>query len=272
MCEHAEELAAELAGEAVLTAVRANRFDRVFPKLKLISCWADGSAADYIDAVRERFPGVCIQPKGLLATEGFASFPLVGEEGSRLSIYSHFFEFRRISDGRIVTAGQLETGEYELILTTGGGFYRYQIGDIIEVSECFVDRPPRIRFLRRKGISSDRFGEKLTEEFVRRVCEELGIAGHFCLLAFEGDRYCLYTSAEDVEERMLEERLCESYHYNYCRKLGQLERASVSVVKGNPEKIYMERLAREGIRMGDIKPAHLSAKSGWADWFACKRR
>ncbi len=272
MCEHAEELVARPAGETVLAAVRANRFDRVFPALKMISCWADGSAADYIDAVRERFPGVYIQPKGLLATEGFFSFPLVGEEGSRLSVYSHFFEFRRISDGRIVTAGQLEEGEYELILTMGGGFYRYQIGDIIEVLECFADRPPRIRFLRRGGISSDHFGEKLTEEFVRNVCEGLEIAGHFCLLAFEGNRYCLYTSAENVAQEELEKRLCESYHYEYCRKLGQLKMASVSVVTGNPQKRYMERLAGEGVRMGDIKPTYLSTKSGWEEWFACKRR
>ena len=108
-----------------------NNFSMVFPDLKIISCWADGSAADYIDGIKKRFNGVLIQPKGLLATECFVSFPIIGEVGSRLSIYSHFFEFRSLKNGSIVTAENLEKGEYELIVTTGGGFYRYCIGDVI---------------------------------------------------------------------------------------------------------------------------------------------
>ncbi|MCH5208733.1 MAG: GH3 auxin-responsive promoter family protein, partial [Oscillospiraceae bacterium] len=147
-----EKLPQKRAGQ-MLDAVSENRFDKVFPDLKIISCWADGSAADDIGGIAERFPGVYVQPKGLLATECFTSFPLSGEEGSRLSVYSHFFEFRRLSDNVILTAEQLSKGEYELIVTTGGGFYRYQIGDIIEVLETYPDRPPRIRFLRRSGVT-----------------------------------------------------------------------------------------------------------------------
>ncbi|MDE6626013.1 MAG: GH3 auxin-responsive promoter family protein [Lachnospiraceae bacterium] len=261
------ELFPEDKREPFLQAAQAGRFDRIFPELKIISCWADGSAADYIAEVEKRFPGVYIQPKGLLATECFISFPMTGEQGSRLSIYSHFFEFRRLSDGRIVTAGDLSTGEYEVIVTTGGGFYRYCIGDIIEVLEVYSDRPPRIRFLHRKGISSDLFGEKLTEEFVRSVCVKLGIAESFCLLAPEGRHYCLYTTALGVTGDMLDKALSEGYHYDYCRKLGQLDKASVIRVGGNPQKEYITRLSKEGMRTGDIKPAYLSRKSGWQHYF-----
>lgn len=269
MREHRDNLAAHLDGSRknlFLEAAAADRFDHIFPDLRLISCWADGSAASHIDTVRRYFPGVSIQPKGLLATECFASFPLAGEEGGRLSIYSHFFEFRRLTDGRILTADQLSAGEYELIVTTGGGFYRYCIGDIVEVLQVYPDAPPRIRFLRRRGICSDLFGEKLTEEFVRRVCEKLGIVHEFCLLAPEGNRYCLYTTARHTTSEMLDAALCESYHYDYCRRLGQLSQAQVMPVAGDPRKAYMERLAKEGMRMGDIKPAYLSTKSGWANY------
>lgn len=274
LCDHIRENADALSKTLperkraeFLKNAAENRFERIFPELKIISCWADGCAANYIEPLRERFRGVYIQPKGLLATECFTSFPLVGEDGSRLSIYSHFFEFRRLSDGRIFTAGRLRRGEYELIVTTGGGFYRYCIGDIIEVLETYPDRPPRIRFLRRGGVSSDLFGEKLTEEFVRGVLKKLGISREFCLLAPFGKRYRLYTTAGSVSSGALDNALRDGYHYDYCRSLGQLEQAEVVVVTGDPHKNYIEKLSADGMRIGDIKPAVLSNKSGWENCF-----
>lgn len=257
--------------EEVKQAVGENRFDRVFPNLKVISCWADGSAGDYVADLEMRFPTVAIQPKGILATECFISFPMLGEEGSRLSVRSHFFEFRSLKDDTIVTAEALEPGEYEVIVTTGGGFYRYCIGDIIEVLQAEKGQPPRIRFLRRAGVASDLFGEKLTEEFVRNVCKDLGISEAFCLLAPEGNRYCLYTTAEGLTDERLDAALRESYHYNYCRQLGQLLCARVVSVTGEPQQRYIQRLTAEGMRMGDIKPAYLSKKNGWEEWFLGKK-
>lgn len=249
-----------------------NNFSEVFPDLKMISCWADGSAADCVPEIKKRFGGVMIQPKGLLATECFVSLPLMGESGGRLSVYSHFFEFRSLKNGNIITAGQLEKGEeYELIVTTGGGFYRYCIGDIIEAAETYPSRPALIRFLRRKGASSDLFGEKLTEDFVRNILKKLGISEYFCLLAPEGKRYRLYTQAEDITDDMLDNALCEGYHYDYCRKLGQLEKAEAVTVRGDPQNDYIKRLAAEGMRIGDIKPAFLTSRSGWENIFEGKR-
>lgn len=248
-------------------AVNENRFDKVFPELKIISCWADGSAKDYLSDLETRFPTVYIQPKGLLATECFISFPLIGEEGSRLSIRSHFFEFRSLKDGKIVMANELQPGEYEVIVTTGGGFYRYCIGDIIKVLKVYPDQPPVIRFLRRAGITSDLFGEKLTEEFVRKVCHDLNISEEFCLLAPEQKRYFLYTTAVGITDNALDGALRESYHYNYCRQLGQLEKAKVIPISGEPQKIYIQRLVADGMRIGDIKPAYLTTKTQWENWF-----
>lgn len=248
-------------------AVSKEEWEQVFPDLKIISCWADGSAADVIGEIRKRFPNTYIQPKGLLATECFVSFPLVGEEGSRLSLYSHFFEFRSVEDGKICLTHELKPGKYEIIVTTGGGFYRYCIGDVIEVLEVYPNRPPRIRFLGRKGITSDKFGEKLTEAFVRNVCIGLGLQEEFCLLAPEGTGYCLYTSAEGIRDEVLDAALCESYHYAYCRELGQLKQALVCRVYGNPRQEYINRMTADGMRLGDIKPVYLSAKEGWGSWF-----
>lgn len=264
---HTAELA-DVLTQSQISAVKEQRFDRVFPQLKLISCWADGSAQDQIHGVIKRFPNVRIQPKGLLATECFVSFPLIGEEGSRLSLYSHFFEFRSLADDTIVTAERLQPGcEYEVIVTTGGGFYRYCLGDVITVLAAEPNRPPRIRFLRRRGICSDLYGEKLTEAFVQSVCRHLGITDYFCLLAPEGNRYCFYTDAPKVCSAQLDAALCESYHYQYCRQLGQLACAEVVRVCGQPQEGYLKRLMEEGIRIGDIKPTYLTRYSGWKQSF-----
>ena len=252
--------------EEIICGLNENRFDRVFPDLKIISCWADGSAAADAEELKRLFPTVYMQPKGLLATEYFASFPLVGEEGGRLCIRSHFFEFR-CADGTIITADKLEKGEYELIVTTGGGLYRYRTGDVVEVSEVYPDAPPRIRFLRRRGITSDLCGEKLTDDFVRSVCVRLGIAESFCLLAPEGKGYTLYTSDRKVTDEVLDRALRESYHYNYCRELGQLAMAHVVRVADNSQENYLKRCVADGMRLGDIKPAYLSRKSGLHNCF-----
>ena len=250
--------------DEVYNALSDGRFDRMFPDLRIISCWADGSAEEDAKELRKLFPSVYMQPKGLLATEYFASFPLVGEEGGRLCVNSHFFEFRR--GGEIFTADRLSPGEYELIVTTGGGLYRYMTGDVIEVLGTYPDDPPRIRFLRRSGITSDICGEKLTDDFVRSVCTALGIADGFCLLAPEGKGYTLYT-AGNADAVTLDDALRESYHYNYCRELGQLSAARVVKVGGNAHEAYLKRLTDDGMRLGDIKPAYLSSKSGWLNYF-----
>jgi len=274
ICEHLDELVDECAEERanqIKEAVIENRFDRVFPMLKIISCWADGSAKDYLMDLQKRFPTVHLQPKGLLATECFVSFPFLEEEGSRLSIHSHFFEFRKVSDGKIVLANELEKGEYEVIVTTGGGFYRYCLFDIVEVLEVFSDHPPRLKFKRRSGSTSDLFGEKLTEEFVQNVCQKLGIEEYFCLLVPEESGYCFYTTATNVTSEDFEQMLRGSYHYNYCRQLGQLKQVRVVEVLGDPRRSYIQKLVDDGMRMGDIKPAYLTTKKGWENYFQIRK-
>lgn len=270
ICDNAERLKKTLPQSkqtAFLENARKKRFDKIFSELKIISCWADSSASDYIQQIERLFPDVYIQPKGLLATECFTSFPLTGEVGSRLSIHSHFFEFKRLSDGKIFTADKLSTDKYEVIITTGGGFYRYCIRDIIEVLEIYPDKPPRIKFLHRAGTTSDLFGEKLTEEFVRNICLKLCSDNEFCLLAPEKNYYCLYTTDKNITDDILDKALCESYHYNYCRQLGQLKKAIVVTVSGNPQSDYIKRLTDDGMRIGDIKPAYLSKKTNWKSYF-----
>lgn len=62
-----------------------------------------------------------------------------------------------------------------MILTTSGGFYRYDLKDLIQVTD-FYREVPVIRFLGKADKVSDRFGEKLNEVFVQDALAGLGIS------------------------------------------------------------------------------------------------
>ena len=88
-------------------------------------------------------PRVHIQPKGLLATEAIVTLPF--RCLTPLAVRSHFFEFLR--DGRPYLAHQLVPGEvYSVVVTTGGGLYRYRLEDKVQVNG-FVERTPSLAFL-----------------------------------------------------------------------------------------------------------------------------
>lgn len=252
-------------------AVEKKDYKRIWKSLVLISCWADQNAADDAAKLAALFPGVIIQPKGLLATEGFISFPAAGECGARFSYYSHYFEFRT-DEGEFSPIDQLKEGHrYEVILTTGGGLYRYQIRDRIEVCG-YRGSVPLVCFAGKSGKVSDLYGEKLTEEFVDAVLAPWKETSQFLMLAPDRDRYVLYIQTEQDEQDKpahlpdaghLDQLLRENFHYDYCRKLGQLKAVRVFAVTGNPGHAYLEHCRKSGQRLGDIKPSCLSAQKDW---------
>src|SRR5260370_28277357 len=127
----------------------------LWPNLLMISCWADPSSPLYVPAIQESFPESPIQGKSLLATEGVASIPICSAHGSVAAVTSHFLEF--LENGSITPRllHQLEVGsEYSVLLTTGGGLWRYRLGDRVRVTG-FHKQTPVLEFLARAGNVSD---------------------------------------------------------------------------------------------------------------------
>ena len=259
-----------------------NRFyESIWPKLRLISCWAHGNSAEAVKQLRGYFPNVAIQPKGLIATEAFVSFPL-REEASALSVNSHFFEFEEVDSKTVLLAHQLHVGRrYSVIVTTSGGLYRYRLNDMIEVLG-HEDECPLIRFIGKQNKVVDLCGEKLNEEFVRNlvmsVVDQLRLSLQFWMVAPErnGDYSPFYTlfvqSAEvnngalQVLQREIEVGLRENFHYDYCRRLGQLQALRVFVVEKstNAHETYLSVCTERGQRLGDIKPSALHSFEHWS--------
>jgi len=284
--------AAELAALFRADRPLAETLREVWPKLALISCWTDAAAARCLGELRELIPTVEIQPKGLLATEACVSFPLIDRPASVLAVRSHFFEF--LESDRDAPPGlgcharlahELDPGgRYRVVVTTGGGLYRYCLNDEVQVvgleNEC-----PLLRFLGKADRVSDLVGEKLSEPHVRSVLDKVfaanGLTSRFAMLVpvetLPGRRYRLYLQGlpphvDGVSlTAALEEGLRQNPHYAYAVGLGQLAPAEVCVLDpaGEPaSQVYLRCQIRRGMRAGNVKPAVLDPWAGWSEEFA----
>ena len=242
----------------------------LWPHLRVVSCWGDAQAALPFADLQRRLPGVALQSKGLLATEAFVSIPFRGRHP--LAVASQFFEFEN-ARGEVRLAHELRAGEsYAVIATTGGGLWRYRLGDFVEV-DGFVVKTPSLRFLGRGASVSDLCGEKLAEIFVTRAigsaCESCGFTPRFAMLAPERDAagrwsYTLFAEGElprDLSAR-LEDELRKNPHYALCRDLGQLGPPCCLAIAGGYET-FCRASVTEGRRAGDIKPQALSSRADW---------
>ena len=251
---------------------------RFWPRLRLISCWADAAAALSLPELGKSFPGVEIQPKGLLATEAFVTVPFDGHWP--LAIRSHLFEFLPASPPeRPRFSWELETGGvYSVVVTTGGGLYRYRLHDRVQV-EGFVGRTPSLRFLGKEGHVSDLRGEKLDEAFVsgalERAFRRLGLTPRFALLAPADGAltgYALFVQVEDELpadlSSVVDDELSANPQYRLCRDLGQLAPVRVVTLSGDAASVYLDHRRAQGQRLGDVKPLALSPEPGWSQRFA----
>lgn len=269
---------------AELARIGPGDLHRVWPRLELVSCWGDAHAALHLPEVSRLLPRVVVQPKGLLATEACVSVPFGGLRP--LAVRSHFFEFLPAgSNERPRLAHEIVPGAvYTVVVTTGGGLYRYRLEDRVEV-EGFLGRTPCLRFLGKEDHVADRRGEKVSEGFagavLARLGERFGLAPRFALLAPEqtpqGLAYTLFLELPEegaaglprdraaALEGALEEELRENPHYRACAALGQLGPARLFLIASGGYAAYARR---RGQRLGDVKPTPLSPETGWARFFA----
>ncbi len=265
-------LQAESRRAQELQRIGPHQSDRLWPHLAVISCWTDANAALGSAILSARFPGVNLQSKGLLATEAFVTLPFAGAQP--VAIGSHYFEFIDEA-GALHPVDALQTGSvYEVVVTTGGGLWRYRLGDRVRV-EGFVSRTPSLRFVGRAGEFSDLFGEKLSGEFVGQIIGQLDRteppSTRFAMLAPDLDQttgsYTLFWEGDSQPSaRALDDLLSENPHYAWCRQLGQLRPARIFVIRANALACYYRRASTEQ-KTGDIKPPFLARTTGWTQFF-----
>jgi hypothetical protein len=254
---------------AEILASPCHPYTALWPRLELISCWDQAASRGDAAELREQFPGVRVQGKGLVATEGIVSIPYADAAFPVLALESGFFEFLDGHGDSWLADEVIEGEEYELLMTNHSGLYRYAIGDRVRIGG-FADTTPLIEFVGRSGVVSDMCGEKLADSFVSNVLRPMGM--RFAALAPNGSSprgYVLVLDAAETSLRQAHELAAEvdsalhaNPQYAYARRLGQLAPLRPARCDA-PLSSWLQATLARGQKLGDFKP---SALYGRADW------
>ena len=272
--------------ERILSLRPQDRYQQIWPQLSFISLWKDAYARHPARKLEALFPDVYFQGKGLLATEGVMTFPFEqtshkGKTGCLPALTSHFLEFLSEERGETRCLWELEEGQsYSIVLTTGGGLYRYEIGDLLQV-DGFHKGLPLLRFLGRKGRFFDFAGEKLAEQFVNDCLEQAftlcPISYEFLLIApqeLEKSRgYTLFLESSEsfVNEKQfaeqIEDLLRQNFHYRLAVDLKQITPLQLFRIEHGGQQAFLQRCLATGQKLGDIKPVFFDCRTGWEKFF-----
>ena len=258
---HADAVRARLSPSRrrALDAALGERIDSaaLWPRLACIATWTDGPSAGFARQLQALFPQAIVEGRGLLATEGAVSLAYGADGACVPALCSTYLEFMG-GDGDPRLAHELIEGEsYRVLMTTPGGLWRYDIGDIVT---CAAMRGgvPDLRFVGRGRITSDMVGEKLEDGFVARILGELPFAAQLVARA-DPPHYALVADyAADASHWLdhVETGLRANPQYAYARRLGQLGEVRLEVCKDRAAQLTREGVAA-GKLMGDLKPTAL---------------
>lgn len=255
--------------ERLLTS---DRFEprHIWPDLRLLCCWKGAAAGTFLPELRALCPGVPIRDAIYSATEGWLNIPWSDERiGGPVAVNSHVLELACEDGDETVFCHQAEVGkQYRTILTTSGGLYRYDLGDIVEVTGKWGDIP-EIAFVRKAGHASNIAGEKLVEPHVLAAAKKAGGAAFFALLPnlhASPSRYDLYVEHDDPRsfaERFEAGLREESWEYDSIRRAQTLGPVvAIPLPSGAWDRLRALR-AREGAVSAQLKPPHLTQHPAW---------
>lgn len=257
---------------------------RLWPNLTMISSIGNASfkpAADYVRGVAGDIPfdfSIYGASEGLVA----ACYELENTS-MQLLTDSCFYEFIPAGeiDAEVLTLDKLEAGkQYEILITTQAGLYRYHLKDVIEV-KGFRNKMPLISFVYRKGQYFNIAGEKFSEEDARTSIEMFNKAHGISVndwLFYQDDsavpsRYALVVESDAnidwdacIDELEGIMGLCNK------RYPGQREKAFISrmvIRKQQPgtHEAWAKRCIELGASAAQIKPVHFIDNDSKRDFF-----
>lgn len=162
-----------------------SHLSHLWPDLDLIICWHSQAVQPYFEQLSVYISGIPTRDYITQSSECMMAVPLGdSNSGGLLAHTAHFFEFIPehevdSQDPSTRFAWQLELGKrYEVVVTTGGGLYRYRMGDCVSV-KGFNAATPIIEFMYRFGRTSSITGEKLTEYQVLKASKAATDITHF---------------------------------------------------------------------------------------------
>lgn len=174
---------------------------RIWPDLRYMNAVVTGTFAAYLKLLRERYIGdLPTLAIGLSASEGAFTVPFEFDNPLGVpTVESAFYEFLPIGEDdpvKTLTLGQLELGgEYEMIVTTFSGLYRYRTRDALRV-EGFKGKVPLLSYLYRIDMCVNLNGEKTYEPALRKAMDETANELGFRYLDF-----CVHPDTDAIPSR-----------------------------------------------------------------------
>ncbi len=173
---------------------RAGRLTPIlaWPGLSVVTTALGGTSDFYLQRFPDYFGEIPVFGGVYASAESaFGIYRNLNDNGSILALESGFFEFVPpdqwdVEQPNTLLAEEVQIGQfYRILVTNYNGFYRYDIGDVVEVVG-FCGKTPLISFRHRRGGLLSSTTEKTTEfhavQVMGRLQREFGLAlENFCI-------------------------------------------------------------------------------------------
>ncbi len=268
-----------VALQTLLAAPSAALFSGLWPDLKALSCWREGSCRVVLPAVRKLLnPAVPLLELGYLSSEARGSLPVAPlEHREAPTLHQNYFEFIERSDwesGRpmIKTLAQLEIGRaYYVIITTPSGLYRYFMNDVITVDGRWK-KTPTIKFVEKGAGVTSITGEKLYESQViaaasAALAQAETTAAFFVMVADEeNQRYRFYLEApfdgtDGLMDRFEAELSAQNLEYKAKRLSGRLGPTALKILQAGTSEAFKAHFIAKGQREAQFKFIRLHTRA-----------
>ncbi|MEA4806584.1 GH3 auxin-responsive promoter family protein [Acetobacterium wieringae] len=278
--ERAEELRTILAQKKTLDVAE------IWPEFSVVSCWMSSSAAKIVADVKKILPPtVKFLEWGYGASEGKFNIPDRPQDAAGLlALFGYFFEFLPVgsTDGKTRLAHELTEGDYyELIITSYSGLYRYNMKDIVCVTEI-NDQIPRIVFVCKESeylaIENQKMRIYEIERTLQTVAAKQNEEIRFYQIFWDQDNKKLVfilepysnTLNSEVFKQVLENHLFEmNFCYKQLREAYQLLAAEVILVKDGYRDSLFTRSIMPGKNVNQTKLPTFVKKYPESDWITC---
>ncbi len=253
---------------------------RVWPQLSVVVTARGGTSDFYFERFPDYFNDIPVFGAVYSSAEGnLATYADVNTDGSVLAIESGFFEFVPpdqwgVEHPKTLLANEVKVGEYYRILMTNySGFYRYDIGDFVEVVG-FYEQTPLIVFRHRAGGFLSSTFEKTTEFHVTQVLAALqrdtGVKlEDFCVTLSEHEFPAHYLLNIELAKDQppinaqdflagFERLLCETNTFYGVNRHNQIPPPRLRILAPESFTVLRQRQVQKGVPDSQLKFPHIS--------------
>lgn len=247
----------------------------LFPNLRYYACWLGGNMGHARDILFQHMGEKPVFEMPFSASEGVFAVPhRLNAAGGIAAVTSHFLEYIReqdIDDPNAPTrcAWELEKGQtYYQIVSSQAGLYRYNMEDLIQVTD-YWGQIPVVEFIAKKArqisIANERLNEHDVTEACRVACARSGARlREFVLFPSRQGFYELVVDGEFPDSQnfadAVEQALCElAKGYGFEREDRLLKPLRVLPVLDDSLRHFVhQQQFRSTLPSAQFKPVHLS--------------